>query len=363
MIRMSSNVPTYVFGEGSTSYLDNVLQERRALSMESRAVFLVDHYFKNSPIHETFKVGSRDVIIWIDSSEEPTTDLIDQYVQMIQKAFDGSANPCAIVGIGGGCALDSAKAVSNLLTNGGRAEDYQGWDLLREPGVYKIGVPTLSGTGAEASRTCVMTNKAKNIKLGMNSKYSVFDHLILDPVHSQSVRRDQFFYTAMDTYIHCVESLKGRYRHSLADSYSREAINLIREVCASDDMMTLENREKVMVASYLGGASIANTYVGVVHPLSAGLSTVLHLHHCVANCIVMKVMNDFYPDETEEFTSFVERQNVSIPKNVCKHLSQDHFKALYESAIIHEKPLVNALGAGFRQELTFDRVSGLYLKM
>jgi 3-deoxy-alpha-D-manno-octulosonate 8-oxidase len=54
--------------------------------------------------------------------------------------------------------FDTGKAVSNLLRNPGNAEDYQGWDLVKNPGVYKIGVPTISGTGAEASRTCVMTN-------------------------------------------------------------------------------------------------------------------------------------------------------------------------------------------------------------
>lgn len=59
--------------------------------------------------------------------------------------------PVAIIGMGGGCTLDTAKAISNLLTNGGKAEDYQGWDLVKVPGIYKIGIPTISGTGAESS--------------------------------------------------------------------------------------------------------------------------------------------------------------------------------------------------------------------
>lgn len=55
------------------------------------------------------------------------------------------------MGIGGGNALDTAKAVANLLTNPGKAEDYQGWELVKNPAVYKIGIPTLSGTGSECS--------------------------------------------------------------------------------------------------------------------------------------------------------------------------------------------------------------------
>jgi 3-deoxy-alpha-D-manno-octulosonate 8-oxidase len=128
-------------------------------------------------------------------------------------------------------------------------------------------------------------------------------------------------------------------------------------------MMSLENREKVMVASYLGGASIANTYVGVVHPLSAGLSTVLHFHHCISNCIVMNTMEKFYPKETEEFRGFMRRQNVKLPEGVCSDLDEAQFQALYDSAIIHEKPLINALGDGFKDILNFNTVSNLYRRM
>ncbi len=58
----------------------------------------------------------------------------------------------------------------------------------------------------------------------------------------------------------------------------------------SEDMMAAENRSKMMVASYLGGSAIATSYVGLVHPISAGLSVVLGIHHCVANCITMRAM-------------------------------------------------------------------------
>ena len=55
--------------------------------------------------------------------------------------------------MGGGIALDIAKAIANLLTNPGTAADYQGWDLVKNPSIFKIGIPTLSGTGAETTRT------------------------------------------------------------------------------------------------------------------------------------------------------------------------------------------------------------------
>ena len=120
-----------------------------------------------------------------------------------------------------------------------------------------------------------MTNKKTGIKLGMNSDYTVFDQVILDPDLTESVPKEQYFYTGMDAYIHCVEALAGSYRNAIGDGFARETISLCKNVFLSDGIQSSENREKLMVASYLGGCSIATSYVGVVHPFSAGLSVVL----------------------------------------------------------------------------------------
>lgn len=197
----------------------------------------------------------------------------------------------------------------------------------------------------------------------MNSQHSIFDFLILDPVLTKTVPREQYFYTGFDTYIHCIESLNGSYRHLLADSFSHQAIELCREVFLSTDMMTDENRGKLMVASYLGGASIANTYVGLVHPLSAGLSTVFGTHHCIGNCIALQALEEFYPEEVAEFNRIVDKQRIVIPKGICENASEETFNKLYESIIVHEKPLMNALGDDYREILTYDKVKSIFLKM
>ena len=171
-----------------------------------------------------------------------------------------------------------------------------------------------------------MTNYKKNLKLGMNSEFTIYDQLILDSDLSKTVPRDQYFYTAMDTYIHCIESLNGSHRHAMADSYSYEALRLCHEIFSSKDMMSDENREKLMVASYHGGASLANSFVGVVHPFSAGLSIVFGTPHCLANCIIMSAMEEFYPVETEQFKFYVEKQGISIPSGLTQKLDDVDFK-------------------------------------
>ena len=150
-------------------------------------------------------------LVYLDTTKEPTTESVNNLVASYQKIQSN-----IVVGIGGG--VRYCKACSNLFNNPGRAEDYQGWDLLKNRGKYKIGVPTISGTGAEASRTCVMTNNVSKIKLGMNSNFSVFDLLILDPNLTKTVERNQYFYTGMDSYVHCIESLSGNFRNYIGDT-------------------------------------------------------------------------------------------------------------------------------------------------
>lgn len=362
-IKLVRNVSRYNIGKSSLQELPNLLAGRRAAEGSgSGVVFLVDKYFAgDGAMPGRLGCEATDFLRYVDTTDEPTTEAIDALVgEMLSADFK---RPAAVVGMGGGITMDTAKAVSNLLANGGRAADYQGWDLLKVPGVFKIGIPTISGTGAEATRTCVMTNPASGLKLGMNSDFTVFDHVIMDPDLTATVPRDQYFYTGMDAYIHCIESMAGVYRNAIGDAYSRETVNLCRKVFKSDDMMSPESREALMVASYLGGCAIATSYVGLVHPFSAGLSVVLGIHHCVANCITMRAMAEFYPREYDEFWEMVELQRVSIPAGVCRGLRDEQYTALYDATVIHQKPLTNALGEDYRRILTPERVVEMFCSM
>ena len=354
------NVSGYNIGTGALSGAKELLNNLRAPGKV--IVAFVDEYFSDKgEILATLGLHPEDILVHVPTDSEPTTCYIDKCVNDLHEL--GIKNPAAVIGMGGGITMDVGKAVSNLLTNGGVAADYQGWDLLKKPGVFKIAIPTLSGTGAEATRTCVMTNKNTGLKLGMNSDFTVYDRIIMDPNLTATVPRDQFFYTGMDAYIHCVEALSGSYRNAIGDAFSRETIDLCRSVFGSKNMMSLENREKLMVASYLGGCSIATSYVGVVHPLSAGLSVVLGTHHCIANCIVMRVMKEFYPEAYDEFWEMAKIQKIKIPKGICLNLNDIELNRLYEASIVHEKPLTNALGPDFKNILTKEKVIELFKSM
>jgi len=357
MVDQVKNVSSFCLGFGSIKNLDKIIYEK--FTTNSNVYFFIDEFFKDKNIfnHIFDKIYNKK-ITYISTENEPTTAFVNNLSKSINNEI---LLPDLFIGIGGGITLDITKAISNLSTNNGNAEKYQGWDLLQKPGKHKIGIPTISGTGAEATKTCVMINKKNGLKLGMNSKYTVFDEIILDPNLTKTVSRDQYFYTGMDAYIHCIESLSGSYRNLIGDAYSEQCLRLCREVFLSDlDMMSDINRMNLMVASYLGGCAIAISFVGLIHPLSSGLSVVLGTHHCISNCMVMRSIKDYYPVAYDEFWKMVEKQNIYIPTGLCKDLTDKQYDDLYNSTIIHEKPLENALGKNFKKILTKDKVVELF---
>ena len=356
-VSICKNVNSFIFGQNKICEIENILKERRSLG-SGYILFFIDSFFKTkSEVIEKLKIGKTDAKFFVDTRLEPYTDEINSIKETLQS--QNLDRPSAIVAVGGGCTLDTAKAIANLLTNPGKAEDYQ-------DGISKILLFInwiLLFLNRARPRTCVMTNSKTGLKLGMNSDYTVFDQLILDPNLTASVPKAQYFWTGMDAYIHCIESMAGIYRNSIGDAYSSQALKLCREVFFSDNIMSAQNREKLMVASYMGGCAIASSFVGLIHPFSAGLSVVLGTHHCLANCIIINSMNDFYPEECEEFKMMANKQKIEIPNKICKDLSVEELNKLYECTIIHEKPLTNALGENFKKILTKDKVIDFFQKL
>lgn len=359
--RIADHVARFVIGSGSITDLPDLVQNEYGFEL-GKVVLLVDQFFEaNKHILTSRLPLDRLLVFYIKTDSELKTDYVNEVTQQVLAASAGL--PDCIVAVGGGKTLDIGKAVSNLCTNGGQAADFQGWDLVKKPGVTKIAIPTLSGTGAEASRTCVMTNSKTGLKLGMNSMFSVYDFVLMDPSLTVSVPRDQYFFSGMDTFIHSIEQLAGHHRNAVGDAYSREAVRLCHEIFLDGDMCNEDSRMKMMTASFLGGSAIATGFVGLVHPLSAGLSVVFDTPHCLANCMVMRAMEDFYPEECRVFFEMVSKQGVEIPRGIGANLSDDKYQALYDASVCHEKPLENALGADFKDILSTEFVRSLFKRM
>jgi 3-deoxy-alpha-D-manno-octulosonate 8-oxidase len=355
MIKNLKNVSHILFGRGCFDQLGEILAEK-CRGQDYFVLFLVDDVFSQSSLRERLPLHTQDLLLWVNVDDEPKTAYVDELAQRT-KDFSGNL-PRGVIGIGGGSVMDIAKAVSLMLTNPGSSVDYQGWDLVENPAVYHIGIPTLAGTGAEVSRTTVLNGPQK--KLGINSNYTVFDQILLDPELTINVPAEQRFYTGMDCYIHCVESLHGTYINTFARSYGEKALCLCREVFLNGDP---DSNDKMMMASYFGGMSIAYSQVGICHALSYGLSFVLGIHHGIGNCMVFNHLDGYYPESVREFRSMMKKHEIILPQNLFADIDEDKLEKMIDVALVLEPLWENVLGADWRRIMTRERVKELYLRM
>ena len=345
-----------IFGRGCFDQLDEIIAPHRKENLPM--IFLVDHFFNGKSLPGRIPVKGNDKIIYADVSYEPKTTYVDELAQQLKEEFGTISG---IIGIGGGSTMDLAKAVSLMMNNPGSSADYQGWDLVKNPGVYKAGIPTLSGTGAEVSRTTVLTGPTK--KLGMNSDFTPFDQIVLDPELTADAPANQRFYTGMDCYIHCIESLTGTFLNEFSKSYGEKALQLCRKVFIEKEKWDNEADDMLMMASYAGGMSIAYSQVGVAHAISYGLSYLLGTRHGIGNCIVFDKLEEFYPEGVGEFKWMVAKNKIDIPQHITEGLSDEQFDTMINVSLGLKPLWENALGKDWEKIMTRERLRELYEKL
>lgn len=352
MFRNFKTVSNVIFGRGCFAQLSHILSEHRK-TPGGFIVFLVDDVFKEKDLKGRIPVEAEDLLIWVNVDHEPTTRYVDELTLKVKGAKDRL--PDGVIGIGGGSTMDLAKAVSLMLTNPGSSVDYQGWDLIKNPGIYHVGIPTLSGTGSEVSRTTVLSGPEK--KLGLNSDYTVFDQIVMDPELTTGVPKDQHFHTGMDCYIHCVESLTGTYLNAFSQAHGEQAIELCREVFLNGGPNSDDN---LMMASYMGGMSIAYSQVGICHALSYGLAFVRGIHHGIGNCLAFDCLGEYYPEGVREFHQMMEKHGITLFRDGLEDVNSEEVEKMIDVALMLDPLWENALGPDWKQKMPREKVRDLY---
>jgi len=355
MYRNFSIVPNIIFGRGAFSQLGAVIAPRR-ITKGSYFVFVVDDVFEGKPLESRLPIEGNDLLLRVNVDDEPKTGYIDLLVERIRNYSE--IIPDGIVGIGGGSTMDIAKALSLMLDNPGSSADYQGWDLIQNPSVYHVAVPTLAGTGAEISRTTILTGPVK--KLGINSDHTLFHQILLDPELIADVPKDQWFYTGMDCYIHDVESLQGTFINEFSRAYGEKSMDLCRQVFLEDHP---DKDDKLMMASYFGGMSIAYSQVGACHALSYGLSYVLGTHHGLGCCIAFDCLEEFYPEGVREFRQMMEKHGINLPKNMTIDMDDKALDLMVTTALALVPLWENCLGPDWEKLMSRERTLELFKKM
>ncbi|MDI6777519.1 MAG: iron-containing alcohol dehydrogenase, partial [Syntrophales bacterium] len=230
---------------------------------------------------------------------EPPLELADEGAGIARK------EKCDIVvGIGGGSAMDVAKAIAVLAANRGKAVDYLGLNNVPGPGLPKIMIPTTAGTGSEVTFTAVFIRRDLKKKEGMNSPYLYPDLAVLDPLLTVSLPPHPTATTGIDALCHAVESYTSINASPMSELFSLEAISLIASNLrtAVHDDSNAPAREQMLLGSLYAGLGLANAGVTAVHSLSYPLGGKYGVPHGLANTVMLPAVMTFnLPAALEKF--------------------------------------------------------------
>lgn len=195
----------------------------------------------------------------------------------------------AVVGIGGGSSIDTAKGISASIANGDDLAPFEGNNKLSHPGPDVIAIPTTAGTGSEVTHAMVLLDQERQYKLGIRSTLLHPRLAILDPELLLSVPRYVAACTGMDALSHAVESYTSNQAEPITDALALHAMRLIGQnlrafVARRRDV---EAASGMLVASTLAGMSFVWGRVAAVHAISHPLGAHHHLAHGQANTILM----------------------------------------------------------------------------
>lgn len=210
---------------------------------------------------------------------EPTTDMVNEYCSKLRnKKID------MFVGIGGGSVLDLTKALSVMVVNEGKVEDYHGTGRNFTAGIKKILVPSTAGTGSEVTPGAVLVNKATKFKRSIGGKYVAANYAVLNASLTMSMPDSIIASTGLDALSHAIESYTAKNANDITRMYSKEAFRLIYNNLSSifEDRENIALRNAVLLGSCLVGFAIFNSNTGACHSISYALGIYHDIPHGVA---------------------------------------------------------------------------------
>jgi alcohol dehydrogenase class IV len=279
------NFPTTIrFGSGSSKEIGDYLTKNGL----SKPLIVTDPlvaqlgFFKG--IVDDLKKQKKSVEVFFDIHKNP----VKSDVYKGSDAFDGTNRDC-IIGIGGGAALDVARAIVLRVNH---REDLFKYDDLIGGDVYVtndvphfITVPTTSGTGSEVGRSAIIADDVTHQKKILFSPKLLAKIVFADPELTMGLPAPVTAATGMDALTHNMEAYIAKMPHPLCEGIALEGMALISQSLETAvNKPDIESRSKMLVASMMGAIAFQKG-LGVVHSLAHPLSSLLDTHHGLANAV------------------------------------------------------------------------------
>jgi len=235
-------------------------------------------------IEKSLQSAGLPFVIFDGVEPDPRIEVVEKSVEKAKKeGID------LIIGFGGGSSLDIAKVTSIMITNLGKIDSFFGIDLVPNPGVPVILIPTTAGTGSEVTPIAILSDTKEKLKKGIVSAYLFPEVAIVDPKLTIGLPPSVTAFTGMDALTHAIESFYSINATDLSDLLAFRAMELlsknIRMAFAHGE--NLVARSNVMEGSLLAGMAFANAGVGAVHAFAYPLGGEFHLAHGLTNTLML----------------------------------------------------------------------------
>ena len=214
-------------------------------------------------------------------------------------------NTDLLVGVGGGSAIDTAKAIGVILQEGGRIQDYEGLGKVKKPITPLIAVPTSAGTGSEVTFWSVITDTRRKFKMSIGSPLMAAKVALVDPMLTLTLPKEITAFTGIDALVHAIEGYTSLLAQPISDSLALTAIELIssniRKAYAYGS--NIHARYNMMLGSMVAGIAFGNADIASVHCMGEaigglydtphGLAMAIFLPYCIEHNIIFEMKNIF----------------------------------------------------------------------
>lgn len=297
------------------------------------------HTAKSAAAAELLKYAPAGVI-FDGITGEPTVGMINNGVGAYHD------NSCDyVIGIGGGSALDSAKAIAAMSALGGNIADYMGKEIDGEfPPMVLI--PTTAGTGSEATKFTIITDTEKDIKMLLKGDKLLPDLAVLDYSYTFSVPKSVTAATGMDALTHAIESYTSRRANPITDTFALSALKRIfaNLPTAYNEPENETAREQMLIAAYEAGVCINNASVTIVHGMSRPIGALFHVPHGISNAMLdIKCLGFAAQGAADKFAAAARAVGVSDKQDDAA-AAQDFLTALEKLCSVVEIPTLAEYG-------------------
>ena len=282
--------PRVIIGSGSSA---QVGEECRKLGVK-KGLIVTDQFIVKLGILEGIKKALEQnkvqFAIYDGVATEPTTDYVEEGLRIYKE------NKCDFVlAVGGGSPIDTAKAISIMVTNPGSLQSYIGLGKVPKKGVPVVAIPTTAGTGSEVTVFTIITNTRTDVKMLIGSPFAMPEVAIVDPLLTISCPRGLTAAVGIDALTHAIEAYVSLKAQPMSDIFCLSAIELIsgnlRQAWANGS--NVEAREKTMLGALQAGIAFSNSSVALVHGMSRPIGAYFHVPHGVSNATLLGVIMEF----------------------------------------------------------------------